>query len=556
MHASPSSETAALVIGAGPVGLTMACELLRHGVSCRIIEQNEGPTPLTQSRALAVQARTLEALENVGATEPILAQGRKVHGLSGYHDGRRIVHLTFDLEALDTPYPFIITLPQGQTERILLDGLESRGGAVQWQTKLTSLENVADVRATLKGPDGTEEVVRARWLIGCDGARSTVRHNLNLSFQGSEYEETFVLVDVRIDWEQPDDEATLILNKGLQLGAFPLPERGRWRLVDPTGAVGTDNTQQAAERFQSLLNANGFPKARISDPVWASSFHIHRRVVDRFRVGNCLVAGDAAHIHSPAGGQGMNTGIQEACNLAWKIGLIHAGVARNPDELLDSFGAERRPIALDVLRGTDLVTRAVLLRNPILESLRNSLTSFMSEFDFVRQRVSVGISELGVNYRKSPIVAEDRPGTFSFRDFPGPRAGDRVPDVPLHGTTSDGTTRLFDLLKGTGHHLLLFEGDHSSASVHENLSTLARQVRERARAWIEPRIVIGAASKPETLTWDGPIVLDTDRSLHHRFGAGAPCLYLVRPDGYVGYRSEPADAEKLWAYLDRLFIAG
>ncbi|HKM53294.1 MAG TPA: FAD-dependent monooxygenase, partial [Isosphaeraceae bacterium] len=252
MSASPSSETAALVIGAGPVGLTMACELLRHGVPCRLIEQNEGPSPLTQSRALAIQARTMEVLENVGATEPILAQGRKVHGISGFHEGRRIIHLTLEFEALDTHFPFIVTLPQGQTERILLEVLKSRGGEVQWRTQLTSLQNGADVRATLKGPDGTEEAVRARWLIGCDGAHSTVRHNLNLPFQGSEYEETFVLADVRIDWERPDDEATLIFAKEIQLAAFPLPEPGRWRLIDTSGAVGTDDPQLAADRFQSL----------------------------------------------------------------------------------------------------------------------------------------------------------------------------------------------------------------------------------------------------------------------------------------------------------------
>ena len=197
----------------------------------------------------------------------------------------------------------------------------------------------------------------ARWLIGCDGARSTVRHALNLEFEGAEYDETFLLADLRIEWERPDDEATIIFAKEVQIGAFPLPEPGRWRLVDASGAVGTDDPPRAVERFQSLLNANGFPHARLSEPVWVSSFRIHRRVVDRFRSGNCLVAGDAAHIHSPAGGQGMNTGIQEACNLAWKLGLVHAGVARDPAGLLDSYGAERRPIALDVLRGTDLATR-------------------------------------------------------------------------------------------------------------------------------------------------------------------------------------------------------
>jgi 2-polyprenyl-6-methoxyphenol hydroxylase-like FAD-dependent oxidoreductase len=534
----------------------MACELLRHGVPCRVIEQNEGPTPLAQSRALAIQARTMEALENVGATGTILARGRKVHGIGGYHGGRRVVHLTLDLDALETSYPFIFTLPQGQTERVLIDVLKSRGGAVEWRTRLTGLrgDGAGPVHAKLDGPDGMEQTVRARWLIGCDGARSTVRHELKLPFTGAEYEETFLLADVRIDWEQPDDEATLVLARDIQVGAFPLPEPGRWRLVTPSATVGTDDPQQAVERLQDLLNSEGFPKARVRDPAWVSSFHLHRRVVDRFRVGNCLVAGDAAHIHSPAGGQGMNTGIQEACNLAWKLGLIHAGVARDPDGLVGSYEAERRPIALDVLRGTDLVTRAVVLRNPLLGALRDRLASFLSEFDFVRQRVSVGMSELGVHYRKSPIVAEDHRHARGLHAFPGPRAGDRVPDVALDPATNDGAARLFDRLRGTGHHLLLFEGDRPSADAHEDLSALASQVRDRAGAWIEPQIVIGAISRPGSLSWDGRVILDADRSLHHRFGASATCLYLVRPDGYVGYRSEPALAERFWAYLDRVLV--
>src|SRR5262249_12960927 len=160
-----------------------------------------------------------------------------------------------------------------------------------------------------------------------------------------------------IDWKQPTDEATLILAREVQVGAFPLPELGRWRLVEASEAVDTDEPSRAVERFQSLLRSNGFPEARVSDPRSVSSVRIHRRVVRQFSVGNCLMAGDAAHIHSPAGGQGMNTGIQEACNLAWKLGLIYAGAARDPERLLDSYEAERRPIALDVLRGTDFVTR-------------------------------------------------------------------------------------------------------------------------------------------------------------------------------------------------------
>ena len=201
---------------------------------------------------------------------------------------------------------------------------------------------------------GRSKPVRARWLIGCDGARSTVRHELNLPFQGAEYEETFYLADVRIDWEQPDDEATVILDKEIQVRAFPLPEPGRRRLVDVCVTIGTDDPPLAVERLQAPAQLPRIPERSRQRPGLGPVLpHSppRRRSVSRREI---LVAGDAAHIHSPAGGQGMNTGIQEACNLAWKLGLVHAGVVRDPEGLLDSYDAERRPIALDVLRGTDL----------------------------------------------------------------------------------------------------------------------------------------------------------------------------------------------------------
>ena len=180
--------------------------------------------------------------------------------------------------------------------------------------------------------------------------------------------------------------------------------------------------------------------------------------------------------------------------------------------------------------------------------------SLLTEFDFVRQRISVGVSELGIDYRKSPIVAEDRPGPMGLCHFPAPGPAIAVPDVTLDRAANDGGARLFDRLRGTGHHLLLFEGNRSHEEVHASLSALARQVRDRAGTWIEPQIVIGAPANPGSLSWDGRVILDTDRSLHHRFGADEPCLYLTRPDGYVAYRSEPADAERLWAYLDRILV--
>ena len=231
--------------------------------------------------------------------------------------------------------------------------------------------------------------------------------------------------------------------------------------------------------------------------------------------------------------------------------------------MLNSFEAERRPVAAEVLKGTDWATRVVTLRSPVLESVRNRLASVLSEFDVVRRRLSRGLSELGVSYRESPIVAEDHASFVhalthhslgAARDFGGgPHPGDRVPDVLLAPPEQPGPHRLYEVLRGTRHNLLLFEGDSSTDEVRRNLATIAREVRDRLGRWITPHVVVASANAPESLEWDGPILHDTGGALRDRFGAGADCLYLIRPDGYVGYRCQPADPVKVIAYLGRIF---
>jgi 2-polyprenyl-6-methoxyphenol hydroxylase-like FAD-dependent oxidoreductase len=563
MSVTAANEVEALVVGAGPVGLSMASELIRHGVSCRIVDENAGPTD--QSRALGVQSRTLEVFESMGIVGEALGRGKKLYGLNAYEAGKRIVHVGLDFEGLETPYPFLLILPQGQTERILIDHLASQGTQVGRRTRLSGLvQDVTGVTATLAGEDGAERTVRSRWLIGCDGARSTVRHALNLPFEGAEYEEKFLLADARVDWDVPDDEAHFIFTAEGPVGAFPMPEPGSWRLIDTTGAVQTDDPAQVIARFQALLRQNGHPAVVIRDPAWVSSFRIHRRVVGTFRSGRCFLAGDAAHIHSPAGGQGMNTGIQDAYNLAWKLGLVAAGASG--DALLDSYNAERRPVATDVLRGTDWLTRAVTLRSHVGEAVRNHLAATLSEFEFVQKRVTQGLSELRVGYRGSPIVAEDRaslvrslwpsghgPGLGAYLDFgAAPHPGDRVPDVPLH-PHEGGPGRLFEVLHGTRHKLLVFEGASRPDDFRGRVEAIAGLVRDRFANLIDPFVVVHSDAPAEALPAGLAPLSDSSGLLHRRFGAGSDCLYLIRPDGYVGYRAQPADPDKLDAYLRRLF---
>lgn len=230
MAASKSGSPEVLVVGAGPVGLTMACELARHGVACRIVNENPGPTD--QSRALGIQARTLEVFEDVGVVDEVLAEARKLHGFSAFAEGRRITHITFDLEGLETPYPYLLILPQSRTEHILIDRLRTHGIEVERRTRLQALaQDGSGVSATLADGEGTTSEVRVPWLVGSDGARSVVRKALGLSFEGAEYEESFLLADVRLSWDRPDDEITAFLAPEGQFIAFPFNEPGRWRLV-------------------------------------------------------------------------------------------------------------------------------------------------------------------------------------------------------------------------------------------------------------------------------------------------------------------------------------
>jgi 2-polyprenyl-6-methoxyphenol hydroxylase-like FAD-dependent oxidoreductase len=560
MPSSTPHDVAVLVVGAGPVGLTMACELTRHGLGCRIIDRNEAPT--TQSRALALHARTLEVFENVGIIEPVLARGRPIHGLNVSTHGRRIIHLRFDLRDLATPYPYVVSLPQNDTEQILTDLLTRRGVTIERHTELVDLrQESSGVVATLCASEGTREV-RAKWLIGCDGARSVVRHRLDQPFEGAEYEETFLLADVHIDWTPPEDEGCVLLqNDGGAFAAFPLPGPRRWRLIDTSAVDVGDDPGRIIERFREILAANGHREAVIRDTVWTSSFRIHRRVVRHFRVGRCFLAGDAAHIHSPVGGQGMNTGMQDAYNLAWKLALVEAGAGR--EAILDSFNAERRPVALDVLRGTDFATRIVQLHHPMLGGARNFIAELLCHLDFVQHQVSRNLSELGVDYRHSPIVAEDHAGLIrtlitnpgrlgDYFDFThGPHAGDRVPDVALQPADAAGPTRLFDAVRGIRHTLLLFPGLHPETSA-SGLGAVHALVRERYGATISPLFVRRGNHTLSPANADH--LLDPSDHLHRRFGAHSECLYLIRPDGYVGYRSQPPDAGRLRAFLERIFV--
>jgi 2-polyprenyl-6-methoxyphenol hydroxylase-like FAD-dependent oxidoreductase len=543
-----------LVVGAGPVGLALACELIRRGVRTRVVDACAVPTD--KSKAIGVQARTLEALDAMGIADRFVAAGRKVHGANFYADGARIAHVSLD--DIDSPYSYVLSLPQCETERLLGEHLEQLGGRVERDVCLTGLaQDPGGVTATLAHANARQETERVGWLVGCDGAHSAVRHALGLPFEGVPYEESFVLADVRISWELPNDETHVFIAPDGAMAALPMP-KGMWRIVGEASF-----SEPTVDDVARMLRERGAPKAQLSDAGWIAPFRIHRRIVPRYREGRVFLAGDAAHIHSPVGGQGMNTGIQDAYNLAWKLALVAAGAAR--ETLLDSYDAERRPIAASTLVGTDLATRVVTLRNPVAREVRNRLGALLAGLEVVQKRILAQASELAVGYRTSPIVDEHRasvaratvgkrvgeqPTLADWVGFGGgPHPGDRAPDVAV-----DDETTVFSLLRHPRSTLLLFDGAAPTPEGYENLADIARRVRERWGAHVQPWIVVPRRARPTELPQDEGVVLDAKAALHRRYGAGSECLYLLRPDGYVGFRSQPASWKALDEHLSGIFV--
>ena len=552
MSSASTQNPAALVVGAGPTGLMMALELTRHGVPCRIIDKL--PHASTTSKALAIHSRTLEVFEQIGLIEEALALGLKEHGMNVYADGQRIIHMSFD--ELNAPYPFILDLPQNQTEQLLGARLEQMGVHVERQVELLDFsQDEQAVTATLRHADGHSETITTSWLIGCDGAHSAVRHSLNIPFSGSAYPEAFALADVRLNWPLPESEMQIFIRQEGLLAVFPM-RGGRYRIIVETAAEASDETlpDPTLEDIQGYLNRFAPAGTTASDPAWLGAFRTHLRHAAHTRQGRAFMVGDAAHIHSPAGGQGMNTGLQDAYNLGWKLALVQSGQAHAA--LLDTYETERQPVAESVLHTSDLLLKMATLRSPITQQIRNRLLPLLVQQDVIQQRMTAQIAELSINYRKSPIVGEHLHSHFSHgRLIGGPRAGDRAPDaVPL--LRADGSSaRLFEVLRGAKHTLLLLAQTEHADESWRRLTAQAEEVNTRYCQQITTYLVAAGNAAPASNPEGISVLLDPEMALHQRYGAGSECLYLIRPDGYIGYRSYPADAAALNDYLKDLFCS-
>ncbi len=523
-----------LVVGAGPVGLTMANELARHGVRCRIIDQARERSQT--SKALAIFPRTLEAFSAMEIADRFLAVGHRVRGLSLHHGGDRLAAI--NLTTVESPFPFVLSLPQSETERLLIERLATAGIEVERQLSLASLEQTNEsVRATLRHVDGRDETVETPWLLGCDGAHSTTRHVLGIEFSGSQYNESFILADVRVETSLDRERLHLFLGPDGVFGLLPFGGN-RWRIVANIPPQSRDQAlpDLTLDEVQTLTEQRGPAEARLSDPAWLSRFHISHRKVRQYCKQRAFLLGDAAHIHSPAGGQGMNTGIQDAFNLAWKLALVVRG--RASAQLLSSYESEREPVARGVLNLTDRITRLATVRNSVAQSVRDFLLPVVSGIGLVGEKVADRLSELAVNYRQSPFVENFGGGKV--------RAGDRAPDAELR-EESGQARRLFELFRQPRHVLLIFLGAaFDSVAKAERIGNALDGLPEDAIKTY--RIVRGEGAPPAELR-------DLSGLAHSAYGLSEGGVVLVRPDGYVGYRDNDFDSARLRACLDHTFIS-
>lgn len=503
-----ANQLAVLIAGAGPTGLTLACELARRGIPFRLVEAAAGPQP--GSRGKGVQPRTLEVFENLGVIDRVLANGRLAMPIHAYGPDGQLTVGGAEPEELrnrpDVPYTTSLITPEWRIEEALRLRLAELGGSIEFGTALAGFEQSDGGVTALVRRGNTAETITARWLVGCDGGHSVVRKQAGITFDGETLEDVRMIVaDVQVDGL--DRDSWYIWRSGPGLSLCPLPSTDVFQLQ--AGVAPGEDPELGCEHLQRIVEqSTRRTDIHLHGLEWSSLWRANIRLVDRYRAGHVFLAGDAAHIHSPAGGQGMNTGIQDAHNLGWKLAAAHAGAA---PALLDSYEAERRPVAAHVLALSNARLREAIEQRGM--SVRRDASTI----------------QLDVGYRGLALASDDRSDRDNGEGRAGDaplRAGDRAPDA-TGLTTVGGERRLFDLLRGGGFMLLRFGVAPTPDEPGGDLTTL--HVTDRA---------VGRDD-----------VVDTHGHLAQAYRPTDRALVLIRPDGYVGLISDTGDTEAVSRYL-------
>ncbi len=517
-----TEPTDVLIVGAGPTGMVLAIELTRRGVSCRVIEKRTERS--TRSKALAVHARTLELFDLLGLTEAFVRGGYTSPGFSLSAGARR--PLRASMHQLDSAFPFVLILPQADTETLLEAHLNKLGVQIERGTNLTRFEDHEDyIEAHATARDGRERRFEAHYLVGADGANSLVRETLGLPFEGSSYAWNAFLGDVLMDGHVVTGGTEQYSNaRGLAL-ILPFQD-GAVRIITIDRAHQQERPKrelELAELQESARAILGKP-VTLRDPRGLSRWGSELKQVPRYRVGRAFLAGDAAHTHSPAGGQGMNTGIQDAFNLGWKLAQVIQGNA--PEALLDSFHAERHPVGRRALRTSDVILRSLLVRRQPLRWARDLLFRLFVPMPRVQRTLSHNLSGIGIRYA-APASA-------------GAAAGSRVPDIELRDAEFQ-PVRLYELLRSPGYTLIAYL---SPKQVNDERAALLELLALAARDGVSVHVILDAGlPKQHELGTD--VLIDFKGELEQKLSAQPGRVFLLRPDAYIAFQSDSLNVAAL-----------
>ena len=509
-----SKKTEVLIVGAGPTGLALACQLIRYGIEFVIIDKKETTTPY--SKAIGVQARTLEIYEQIGLADKLVDLGWKAGKARMIVGGEKRGELDFtDIGKGLSDYPFVLLVEQGLHEKLVYDFITSNGKDVRWQTELESFtQDDSGVTAKIKNSNGEIENIEAKFLVGCDGSKSVVRHGLGLTFEGMTFERMFYVADVVIDWEYKNDALMVFLMKSNLLAFFPMVGNNTWRIVGTfPEEFSKDEGDVLYEEIEEQIKRDAELKLDITKVNWFSTYKVHTRHVNKFSKGRCFMAGDSAHIHTPAGAQGMNTGIQDGYNLAWKLAMVLRGVATAT--ILETYNEERLENAENLLKTTDRFFNLVASPEPVLTYLRMHVFPYIAgvafSIDAVKKFVFPRISQIAINYRHSSL------SQHAGDDGVDVKAGDRLPYFLVEGRS------VFDMLREPKFHLLTFV-DGKDEGKSEDLSESFDAIVDRQTVPLYPHVA-------------------------ELFGVDKTFNVLLRPDNYIAMISHESSLAPIQDYL-------